>query len=77
MDRNTFYAILLMLMAVLGALVFLFILGGGLMRALLGGAQTSGIVIVAGGSTIGPVLVLVFAAVVIAIGVVIYRRVRR
>jgi hypothetical protein len=77
MDRNKLSAILLMLMAVLGALAFLFILGGGLVRALLGGAETSGIVSVAGGSSVRLALVLVLAAVVIAVGVVIYRRVRR
>lgn len=77
MDRNKLSAIVLMLMAVLGALVFLFILAGGLIRALFGGAETSGIVSVAGGTSAGLVLVLVLAAVVIAVAVVLYRRVRR
>lgn len=76
MDRNKLSAIVLMLMAVLGALVFLFILGGGLMRALFGGAETSGIVSVAGGSSVRLVLVLGLA-VVIAVAFVLYRRVRR
>lgn len=76
MNRNKLYAISLMLMAVLGALVFVFILSGGLMRALLGGAQTSGIVIVSGGFSVRLVIVLV-SAIAIAVGVAIYRRVRR
>jgi hypothetical protein len=39
MDQNKLGGILVMLMAVLGALVLLFILGGGLVRALLFGAE--------------------------------------
>lgn len=78
MDRNKLSAILLMSMAVLGALVFLFILGGGLLRALFGRtAGTAGIASVAGGSSVSLVLVLVLAAVVIAVAFVLYRRVRR
>jgi hypothetical protein len=77
MDRNKLSAIVLMLMAVLGALVFLFILGGGLMRALFGGgAETSGIVIVTG-SSVRLGLVMVLAAIVIAVAFVLYRIVRR
>ena len=76
MNRSTLSGILLMLMAVVGALGLLFILGGGLMRALLGGAATSGIVSISG-STVRLDLVLVLAAVVIAVGVVLFRRVRR
>lgn len=78
MDRNKLYAIALMLMAVLGALVLLFILGGGLMRALFRwAAGTDGIVIVTRGQSVSLVLVLVLAAVVIAVAVVLYRRIGR
>lgn len=77
MDRNKLSAILLMLMAVSGALVLLFILGGGLLRTLFGGASTSGIVSVAGGWSVSLGLLLGLAAIVIAVVVVIYRKVIR
>ena len=76
MNGNTLSTTFLMLMAVAGALVLLFILGGGLMRALFGGVETSRVVSLSG-STVRLVLVLVLAAVVIAVGIVLFRRVRR
>ena len=78
MDRNKLSAILVMLMAVLGALVLLLILGGGLMRVLFGGTETSAIVAVTGSSVrrvLG--LGLGLAGVLIAVAVLLYRRVRR
>lgn len=65
-----------MLMAVLGALVLLFILGGGLVRALLFGAETSAVIAVTA-SSVRRALGFLLAAVVIAVAVVLYRRVRR
>lgn len=76
MDRNRLSAIALMLLAVLGALVFLFLVSGGLMRALFRwAAGTDGIVVVTRGQSVSFVI-LVLAAIVIAVAVVLYRRVR-